>query len=291
MIKLKIAGLIIQLNMPIKLLHDNMYDFLYKGADDADIIWSVLFDNNYQIDEKPYISAKTLNIYFKNKKVVYNYKNENNIPFMIVSDENFGECNFYVSKKYENLDKCAPMIIDNIKTCLFNVFREMFILACVSRDRLAIHSSSILYDEKAYLFSAPSGTGKSTHASLWHEEFECEILNGDVAIAQSVVEEDEKKIIIHGCPWCGTSEIFMNTSVPLGGIAFLNQGKENIIYDLSKEDLGIKLLENHFVPLIIKKVADDCVKNINAVARVAKGYTLTCNMDREAAKKAFEKMV
>ena len=67
MIKLKIAGLIIQLNMPIKLLHDNMYDFLYKGADDADIIWSIIFDNNYQIDEKPYISAKTLDIYYKNK--------------------------------------------------------------------------------------------------------------------------------------------------------------------------------------------------------------------------------
>lgn len=291
MIKVKIAGLIIQLNMPLKLLHDNMYDFLYKGAEDANIIWSIIFDNNYQIDEKPYISASTLNIYYKNNKVVYNYKNESNIPFMIVSDDNFEECNFYISKKYENLDKCAPMIIDNIRTCLFNVFREMFILACVCKDRLAIHSSSIIYDDKAYLFAAPSGTGKSTHASLWKDEYECEILNGDVSIAQTVIEDKDKSIIIHGCPWCGTSGIYMNISATLGGIAFLSQGKENIIYDLSSEELGIKLLENHFVPLITKKVVDACVKNINAMARIAKGYTLTCNMNKEAAKKAFEKMV
>ena len=85
------------------------------------------------------------------------------------------------------------MIIDNIKMCLFNIFREMFILACVSRDRLAIHSAAIIYDDKAYLFSAPSGTGKSTHANLWKDEYDCEILNGDVAIAQIIVEENNKK--------------------------------------------------------------------------------------------------
>ena len=71
MIKVKIAGLIIQLNMPLKLLHDNMYDFLYKGAEDADIIWSIIFDNNYQIDEKPYISASTLNIYYKHNYISF----------------------------------------------------------------------------------------------------------------------------------------------------------------------------------------------------------------------------
>ena len=254
MIKLKIANLIIQLNMPIKLLHDNMYDFLYKGAEDADIIWSVVFDNNYQIDEKPYIYAKTLNIYYKNDTVVYNYKNESNIPFMIVAQDGFKDCKFYISKNYEQLEKCSSMTIENIKLCLFNVFREMFIFACAENNRLAIHSSSVIYEDKAYLFSAPSGTGKSTHADLWLKQYECEILNGDIAIAQVVTENDKKKIIIHGCPWCGTSGLYLNKSVELGGIAFLNQGKENIIYDLSIEDLGIKLLENHFVPLIIKEL-------------------------------------
>ena len=93
------------------------------------------------------------------------------------------------------------MIIDNIRKCLFNVFREMFILAYVGKDRLAIHYSSIIYDDKAYLFAAPSGTGKSTHANLWKDEYECEILNGDVSIAQTVIEDKDKSIIIHGCPW------------------------------------------------------------------------------------------
>ena len=291
MIKLKIADLIIQLNMPIKLLHDYMYDFLYKGADEANIIWSVVFDNNYQIDERPYLYAKTLNIYYKNETVVYNYKNESNIPFMIVAKNKFEECEFYISKKYENLDKCASMTIENIKLCLFNVFREMFIFACVEKGRLPIHSASVIYENKVYLFSAPSGTGKSTHADLWKEQFECEILNGDIAIAQMIVEDNKKKAMVYGCPWCGTSNLYMNKTVELGGIAFLNQGKENIIYDLSMEDLGIKILENHFVPLITKEIADECVKNINSLARIAKGYTLTCNMEKEAAKKAFEKMV
>ena len=67
MIRLKIADIIIQLNMPIKLLHDRLYDFLYKGADEAELIWNIVYDNSYEIDENPYIKSKNLNIHYKNQ--------------------------------------------------------------------------------------------------------------------------------------------------------------------------------------------------------------------------------
>lgn len=291
MIRLNIADMIIQLNMPIKLLHDNLYDFLYKGASEADIIWDFVFDNSYEIDEKPYIVSKNYNIYYENNKMVYDFKSETKTPFMIVLNNDFSKCTFYLPKRLESLDKCSNLTVINAKKNLYEVFKEMFVLACIYTNRLPIHSATVIYDNKGYMFSASSSEGKSTHAELWKNIYECEILNEDMAIIRVVEEDDKKKVVVYGCPWSGKSKELKNERVDLGGIAFIKKGKENIIFDLNKEELGTELLESHAVPLFTKEIADSCIKNICELARCGKGYKLSCNKDKEAAIKAFDYMV
>ena len=115
MIRLEIAGLIVQVNISIKLLHENMYNFLYKGSRESDIYWEVRFDDKYQIDESPCIINKNLKIYEKNDIVVYEYTNKPNVPFMIVSKDNYSNCSFYVPRQYENTEKYTKSTENYIK--------------------------------------------------------------------------------------------------------------------------------------------------------------------------------
>ena len=103
-----------------------------------------------------------------------------------------------------------------------------------------LHASAVALDGKAYLFSAPSGTGKSTHTRLWQREF------GEGA----VVFNDDKPALrlvdgvwyAYGTPWCGKDGINRNMKVPLAGICFLKQAGENRIRRLSEQETLQKIL-------------------------------------------------
>lgn len=68
----------------------------------------------------------------------------------------------------------------NTKEQLFHVIRHLFLYRAQTTDKFALHSASILYKGKAWLFSGHSGMGKSTHTALWHKYFQTPYLNGDL---------------------------------------------------------------------------------------------------------------
>ena len=107
------------------------------------------------------------------------------------------------------------------------------------RDLLAfngmmLHASAIELDGKAYLFSAPSGTGKSTHARLWQEVFgdRARLFNDDKPALRLI----DSTWFAYGTPWCGKDGININMKAPLAGICFLKQGQQNVIRRLSGGD-------------------------------------------------------
>ena len=68
----------------------------------------------------------------------------------------------------------------NTKEQIFHVIRHLFLYRAQTTDKFALHSASILYKGKAWLFSGHSGMGKSTHTALWHKYFQTPYLNGDL---------------------------------------------------------------------------------------------------------------
>lgn len=94
---------------------------------------------------------------------------------------------------------------------------------------LILHASLIRWQGQSILFSAPSGTGKSTQASLWETHMGAEILNGDRAGIRYV----NGKWTAYGLPYAGSSHIFRNESAPIGAIVILRQGKENVIKQMT----------------------------------------------------------
>ena len=111
----------------------------------------------------------------------------------------------------------------------------------MKHGRMVFHGASFLWRDRAWLFSAPSGTGKTTQLRLWKKLFsgEMEIMNGDKPILE-VTEENE--VIVHPSPWKGKENYGRDDlTAPLGGIIFLRQAKENRIRRMAPAEAARKL--------------------------------------------------
>ncbi|MBE6974874.1 MAG: hypothetical protein E7436_05230 [Ruminococcaceae bacterium] len=107
------------------------------------------------------------------------------------------------------------------------VIQEAFAHELFRRDVLLLHGSTLAMDGAAYLFTAPCGTGKSTHTRLWREEFGDRVVmvNDD----KPFLEITRGGVIAHGAPWSGKHGLDTNISAPLGGICILARGRADRI--------------------------------------------------------------
>lgn len=105
------------------------------------------------------------------------------------------------------------------RTDLFHAIRFLYLYTAQKHGVFALHSASILYRGRAWLFSGHSGMGKSTHAALWHDLLQVPVLNGDL----NLISLADGAPVVYGSPWCGTSGISDTGAYPLGGIILLQQ--------------------------------------------------------------------
>ncbi len=139
---------------------------------------------------------------------------------------------------------CTPQFTEDGKTEILYAIRTLFLYFAQKHQMLAIHSASILYQGKIWMFSAPSGTGKSTHAELWKKLLQTPVINGDL----NLITLQEGKPVVHGIPWCGTSGIYDTASYPLGGIILLKQAPENRITYISEDLKQLMVLHRCISP-------------------------------------------
>ena len=155
------------------------------------------------------------------------------------------------------------------------------------RDTLLLHGSTVAVDGVAYLFTARSGTGKSTHTRLWYQLF------GDRAV---MVNDDkpfifitEKGIFASGSPWSGKHGLDTNITVPLKGICLLERGTENRIENAAKEALLPMLLAQSYRPLDEAK-APRFLQLVDTLAENVPLWQMQCTKDIEAARVAYAAM-
>ena len=107
-----------------------------------------------------------------------------------------------------------------------NFLMMLFAFASMDKQTLLFHASVTSYRDKAYLFLGKSGTGKSTHSSLWIKYIEgCELVNDD----NPAVGIRDGKVIVYGTPWSGKTPCYRNVCYPVGAFVRLHQEKENRI--------------------------------------------------------------
>jgi hypothetical protein len=155
------------------------------------------------------------------------------------------------------------------------------------RDTILVHGSCISVGGQAYLFCAPSGTGKSTHTRLWRQLLgeRAVMINDDKPLIR--VSSDSVKIF--GTPWNGKHHLGCNISAPLRSICFLYRGSINTIEKAAQEKILPLLLKYTFRP----ESPADMLKVLNTASRVAKlcdFWSLNCNMDLDAADVSYTAM-
>lgn len=151
---------------------------------------------------------------------------------------------------------------------------------------MLLHSSAIVYNDEAFLFSAPSGTGKSTHTQLWLKRFEGSyILNDD----KPAIRLTENGIYVYGTPFSGKTDLNVNKGVPLKGICMLERGTENRIEKVSPDEALFGLLNQTIRPLSEERM-DKLLTILDKLIINIPVYRLYCNMELEAAEVSYKGM-
>lgn len=154
-------------------------------------------------------------------------------------------------------------------------------------DTILFHGSVVAVNGAGYLFTAKSGTGKSTHTRLWREYLgeSAVMVNDD----KPLIQIKGNRILVYGTPWDGKHHLSNNIYVPLKSVCILARSAENHIERITKSYAFPMLLQQAYRPKNPVKMK----KTLEILERISDNivlYKLDCNMEIEAAKTAYNIM-
>lgn len=133
--------------------------------------------------------------------------------------------------------------------------------ALLTYDIFLMHGAVVAYQEYAYMFTAESGTGKTTHIKKWLKNLnDAYVVNGD----KPLIRMTETKAVACGTPWCGKEQMGTNTMVPLKAIVIMERGEDNTIEEISLGKAFPFLLYQTYQP----NGADEIKKTLRLIARL-----------------------
>ena len=158
----------------------------------------------------------------------------------------------------------------------------------LSYDGFMLHSSAVCYKGKAYLFSADSGTGKSTHTSLWKKYLgeEAVILNDDKPAVRII----DGNCYAFGTPWSGKTDMSLNAMVSVGGIVFLERGDTPEIHT---EKNTLFIIKNILKQTTMPWTKEANTSLFNIIEKLLVGipiYRFCANISKEAFVTSFEEL-
>ena len=173
---------------------------------------------------------------------------------------------------------CLPPYHHDFHYDFFHAVRLVYLYLAQQHNMVALHSASILYQDKLWLFSGQSGTGKSTHTNLWNRLYHTPIINGDLNLLSTVNDIP----VVHGIPWCGTSGICSTKTYTLGGIILLKQAEENHIEFLSPDQKIVSVSQRLISPAWNKEMWNKTLEYISSLEEHILICKLHCTKEKEA---------
>ena len=164
-----------------------------------------------------------------------------------------------------------------------------FYFQLLPHDGMMFHASCMLLEGKAYCFSGPCGTGKSTHTSLYRNHFgddKVRILNDDKPALRRI----DGTWFAFGTPWSGKTDLNLNLSAPLGGICFLEQGQANAIRRMAVAEAIPPLMQmtHHAKEPARIRLHLELLDSLLATVPV---WRMTCRPDLEAVRLSYDAMI
>ncbi len=168
-----------------------------------------------------------------------------------------------------------------VKAALDNALMVLFAMASSVRSTALFHSAVVSYQGKGYMFLGRSGTGKSTHASLWRRYIEgTELMNDD---NPAVRIRPDGTAMVYGTPWSGKTPCYRNVSCPVGGIVLLSQAPYNEIKRLKGIEAYAAVMPSISGKRWDRSIADGLHETENELAGKVPVWHLDCLPDEAAA--------
>lgn len=278
--RLNIAGLNIVIGGDVDdYTHYRFRDYEKEGNDgQIEILYRE--SENIETPEGNSVATNDYRIFLEDENSYINYdvlENPCINTALIKSDKGFEKINAYLCDVEQYGGASLPV------RC-FNMLGEIFKYILIKHNGFVVHSSSISYKGNGILFSAPSGTGKSTHTGLWQKVYEdVEIINDDMPAVRKI----DGVWHLCGTPWSGKSEKNKNECVPLRAIVFLERGETNYLEKLDPAKAVFKVLNQTLLP-VYKDMMSQVMDSISDAFKSVPCYILKCNISDEAPKTVKE---
>ncbi|MEQ8174749.1 MAG: hypothetical protein ABRQ26_06710 [Syntrophomonadaceae bacterium] len=278
MSKFRFSDLIVEIEAPEWVVHKNLLEFSCSNGD-PDVRIQIIFEKlpRLPLDEAMLIVKTSGKSIYDIQGSVYSVCGyEYDIPSGIIAAKDRSFCTMYVDPEFS--EPVDETIVHNVSDGIFCALREVIVAVLARKYGLIIHSSTIVWNAKGVVFSAPSGTGKSTHAHLWQQRYQTPILDGDATACRII----EGIPVVYGLPWCGTSGEFMNQSAPLGAIVFLEQAEKNEIEKLNQYEAFMRLAARSFLLRWDVEAMDHSLNTVQEIVNNIDCYLLKCLPDYDA---------
>ena len=170
------------------------------------------------------------------------------------------------------------------ETTLWDGFMETYALHAKLSEKLLdyeiflIHGAAVAHAGAAYLFSADSGTGKTTHVRKWRKYLtDAFVVNGDKPY---VLAGDDSTPMVYGSPWAGKENMYKNTGVPLRAIVLMERAEKNSIQRISFSEAFLGLLKQVYLPDDPEKMRET-LKLLKSLDGRIGFYRFECNNFRD----------
>ncbi len=190
---------------------------------------------------------------------------------------NLGQVLFGINKADEK--NYTVLVFVNALEFYKKAIQTILLLNSFDDSFLGFHCVTIEYMGRTIIFSAPSGTGKTTHSELWRRHFGAKIVNGDYAFLKCLPSE----IIFEGTIFSGSSEYHEMGSWHVDDIVIIKQSPQNKVERLSGNNAYIKIIENAFVPRWETKKAEIALDMILNIVKNVRIWQLSCTPELESA--------
>ena len=203
-----------------------------------------------------------------------------------ISEDVKPDMTIYLSDAFlEQKSKENPHL--SVEDCEYVFTSSVFYTGMLQYGGFMLHSSAVIMEGKAYLFSAPSGTGKSTHTGLWQKVFgdRVQILNDDKPAIRAL----DDGVFAYGTPWSGKTDLNINVKAPIAGICFLERSENNWIEKMDVASAISALLNQTIRPFEMHDM-DLLLGHIEKVITSVPVYKMGCNISDEAAIMAHNEM-
>lgn len=199
--------------------------------------------------------------------------------------DDISEPDIRITSNYRALKERQPHLSEDI--CEYLSTGSSFYYQLLRYDGMLLHSSAVVVDGRAYLFTAPCGTGKSTHTKLWLQVFgdRAQILNDDKPALRLV----DGQFYAYGTPWSGKYDCSANIRVPVAGICVLGRGTENRIEPFG----GFPAIHAILAQTTRSKNAEFMERMLVLMDKLLTNvpvWKLECNMNPEAALVSYRAM-